>query len=76
MYLQLLVLIKKNIIEYCLAFFSSFLLATLESKKKNTVDSLRNQGCEFTAGGIPPAQIKSKYDYSDIYNLNWLIKGQ
>ena len=43
---------------------------------KNTVDSLRNQGRAFTAGGIPPAQIKPKYDYSDVYNLNSLFKGQ
>ena len=43
---------------------------------KNTVDSLRNQGRAFTAGGVPPAQIKPKYDYSDVYNLNSLFKGQ
>ena len=43
---------------------------------KNTVDSLRNQGRAFTAGGIPPTQIKPKYDYSDVYNLNSLFKGQ
>ena len=43
---------------------------------KNTVDSLHNQGRAFTAGGIPPAQIKPKYDYSDVYNLNSLFKGQ
>ena len=43
---------------------------------KNTVDSLRNQGRAFTASGIPPAQIKPKYDYSDVYNLNSLFKGQ
>ena len=43
---------------------------------KQTVDSLRNQGRAFTAGGIPPAQIKPKYDYSDVYNLNSLFKGQ
>ena len=42
---------------------------------KNTVDTLRNQGCVFTAGaplGIAPAQIKPKYDYLDVYNLNSL----
>ena len=43
---------------------------------KNNVDTLRNQGRAFTAGGIPPAQIKPKYDYSDVYNLNLLFKGQ
>ena len=43
---------------------------------KNTVDSLRNQGRAFTAGGVPPAQIKPKYDYSDVYNLISLFKGQ
>ena len=42
---------------------------------KNNVDTLRNQGRAFTAGGIPPAQIKPKYDYSDVYNLNSLFKG-
>ena len=43
---------------------------------KNNVDSLRNQGRAFTAGGVPPAQIKPKYDYSDVYNLNSLFKGK
>ena len=43
---------------------------------KNTVDTLRNQGRAFQSGGIPPAQIKPKYDYSDVYNLNSLFKGQ
>ena len=43
---------------------------------KNNVDTLHNQGRAFTAGGIPPAQIKPKYDYSDVYNLNSLFKGQ
>ena len=43
---------------------------------KNTVDTLRNQGRAFTSGGIPPSQIKPKYDYSDVYNLNSLFKGQ
>ena len=43
---------------------------------KNTVDLFRNQGRAFTAGGIPPAQVKPKYDYSDVYNLNSLFKGQ
>ena len=43
---------------------------------KQTVDSLRNQGRAFTAGGVLPAQINSKYDYSDVYNLNSLFKGQ
>ena len=44
------------------------------SNPKQTVDTLRNQGRAFTAGGIPPAQIKAKYDYSDVYNLNSLLK--
>ena len=43
---------------------------------KNDVDTLRSQGRAFTAGYIPPAQIKPKYDYSDVYNLNSLFKGQ
>ena len=43
---------------------------------KNTVDSLRNQGRAFTAGGVPPAQIKPKNEYLDVYNLNSLFKGQ
>ena len=42
---------------------------------KQNVDTLRNQGLAFTKGGIPPAQIKPKYDYSDVYNLNSLFKG-
>ena len=46
------------------------------SNAKKTVDTLCNQGRAFTAGGIPPAQIKPKYDYSDVYNLNSLFKGQ
>ena len=46
------------------------------SNAKQTVDTLRNQGRAFTAGGIPPAQIKAKYDYSDVYNLNSLFKGK
>ena len=45
------------------------------SNAKKTVDTLRNQGRAFTASGIPPAQIKPKYDYSDVYNLNSLFKG-
>ena len=45
------------------------------SNAKKTVDTLRNQGLAFTKGGIPPAQIKPKYDYSDVYNLNSLFKG-
>ena len=43
---------------------------------KQNVDTLRNQGLAFTKGGIPPAQIKPKYDHSDVYNLNSLFKGQ
>ena len=43
---------------------------------KQNVDTLRNQGMAFTKGGIPPAQIKPKYDYSDVYNLNSLFKGK
>ena len=45
------------------------------SNAKKTVDTLRNQGLAFTKGGIPPAQIKPKYDYSDVYNLKSLFKG-
>ena len=45
------------------------------SNAKKNVDTLRNQGLAFTKGGIPPAQIKPKYDYSDVYNLNSLFKG-
>ena len=48
----------------------------MANNAKNTVDSLRNQGRVFTAGGIPPAQIKPKYDFSDVYNLYSLFKGQ
>ena len=40
---------------------------------KNTVDTYNNQGRAFTAGGIPAAKIKPKYDYSDVYNLNILF---
>ena len=36
------------------------------NQAKNTVDTLRNQGKAFQAGGIPPAQIKPKCDYSDV----------
>ena len=43
---------------------------------KQNVDTLRNQGLAFTKGGIPPAQIKPKYDYNDVYNLNSLFKGK
>ena len=43
---------------------------------KQNVDTLRNQGLAFTKGGIPPAQIKPKYDYSDVYNLNSLFQWQ
>ena len=43
---------------------------------KSTVDSLRNQGRAFMAGGIPPAQVKPKYNYLNVYNLNSLFKGQ
>ena len=42
--------------------------------RKKTVDTLRHQGRAFTASGIPPAQIKPKYDFSDVYNLNSLFK--
>jgi hypothetical protein len=42
---------------------------------KQNVDTLRNQGLAFTKGGIPPAQIKPKYDYSNVYNLTSLFKG-
>ena len=45
------------------------------SNAKKTFGTLRNQGRAFTASGIPPAQIKPKYDYSDVYNLNSLFKG-
>ena len=40
------------------------------------VDTFGYQGWAFTSGGIPPAQIKPKYDSLDIYNLNSLFKGQ
>ena len=43
---------------------------------KSNVDTLRNQGRAFTSGGIPKSKIKPKYDYSDVYNLNSLFKGQ
>ena len=43
---------------------------------KQNVDTLRNKGLAFTKGGIPPAQIKPKYDYSDVYNLNSLFQGK
>ena len=43
---------------------------------KSNVDTLRNQGRAFTSGGIPKSEIKPKYDYSDVYNLNSLFKGQ
>ena len=46
----------------------------VNNTKKN-VDTLLNQGLAFTKGGIPLAQIKSKYEYSDVYNLNPLFKG-
>ena len=36
---------------------------------KTSVHTLHNQGHAFTAGGIPAAQIKPKYDYSDVYNI-------
>ena len=42
---------------------------------KNTVDSLRNKGQAFQSGNIPTSQIKPKYDYKDVYNLNSLFKG-
>jgi len=43
---------------------------------KSNVDTLRNQGRAFTSGGMPKSEIKPKYDYSDVYNLNSLFKGQ
>ena len=43
---------------------------------KSNVDTLRNQGRAFTSGGIPKSDIKPRYDYSDVYNLNSLFKGQ
>ena len=42
---------------------------------KQNVDSLRNQGLAFTSAGIPQTQIKPKYNYEDVYNLNSLFKG-
>ena len=48
---------------------------SMVNNAKQNVDTLRNQGLAFTKGGIPPAQIKPKYDYSDVYNLNSLFKG-
>ena len=35
---------------------------------KSTVDTFRNQGKAFTAGVMQPAQIKPKFDSSDVYN--------
>ena len=43
---------------------------------KQNVDTLCNQGLTFTKGGISHNQIKPKYDYSDVYNLNSLFKGK
>ena len=43
---------------------------------KSNVDTLRNQGRAFTSGGMPKSEIKPTYDYSDVYNLNSLFKGQ
>ena len=43
--------------------------------RKNSVDTVGNQGRAFTPEGVPPAQIKPKYDYSDVYKLNSLLKG-
>ena len=43
---------------------------------KSSVGILRNQGRAVTAAGIPPSQITFRYDYSDVYNLNSLVKGQ
>ena len=43
---------------------------------KNNVDTIRNQTRAFTSGGMPKSEIKPKYDYSDVYNLNSLFKGQ
>ena len=42
---------------------------------KQNVDTLRNQGLAFTSAGIPQTQIKPKYNYEDVYNLNSLFKG-
>ena len=43
--------------------------------QKTYFDTLHNQGWAFAAGGIPPAQIKTTYDYSDVYNLHTLFEG-
>jgi len=43
---------------------------------KNNVDTIRHQTRAFTSGGIPTHQIKPKYNYEDVYNLNSLFKGQ
>ena len=43
---------------------------------KQNVDTLRNQGRAFTSAGIPTSQIKPKYDYNDVINLNSLFKGK
>ena len=43
---------------------------------KSNVDTLRNQGRVFTSGDMPKSEIKPRYDYSDVYNLNSLFKGQ
>ena len=59
-----------------LAFESARKGLDMVNNAKNTVDSLRNQGRAFTAAGVPPAQIKPKNDFSGVYNLNSLFKGQ
>ena len=43
---------------------------------KGNVDTMRNQGRAFTSAGIPTSQIKPKYDYNDVINLNSLFKGK
>ena len=43
---------------------------------KNTVDTLRNQGQGFQSVSVPTSQIKPKYDYNDVINLNSLFKGK
>ena len=34
---------------------------------KSNVDTSRNQTRSFTAGGMPPSQIKPKYNYGSLF---------
>ena len=51
------------------------LLPIAETAASN-VDTMCNQGRAFTSAGIPISQIKPKYDYNDVINLNSLFKGK